>query len=171
MAKTLVFEGSGGCSLCGGDGYKGLGQIMAFDKEALKQIIQGGAVGAGTAIGLNFIIPKLPLVGRLDTKIQTLVSGGASVLLALVLYRKNPAIATGIGIGGLSVSLYKFVSDLMRPKEIAGMGEDIEVLEGDTGTLVAEPVDYGTIVTEPMEGYGDEIELMEGFGQESLIVD
>jgi len=162
MARTLVFEGNEKkCSVC----ESGYGQLpIARD---VTEFIQGGAIGAGAATVLDMILPRIPVVSRLPVTIRPLLNGGLMILGAMALQRSNPNLATGVGIGGVAVSLYKFIAAIMgrvATVPTAGYGEEEEEgIEGDTGQIEIESTgSTGVIVP---------IEETEGLGEEEILIE
>jgi len=166
--KTLVFEGTERkrCPICEPISEHGYGQmpLALAPRELVTSLVQGGAIGAGAATILDFIIPKLPIIKTLPATIRPLVNGGVSVLAAVLLYKRNPSLAIGIGIGGTAVAAYKFIATLMGkvatvpPAAAAGWGQE-EEMEG-TGEIEIESTGTGVIV--PIEetagfAYGEEV--------------
>jgi len=161
MARTLLFEG---CPTCksGEYGYSEF-PITATQRELMMKIIQGGAIGAGGATVLDLIIPRIPVIQKLPATIRPLVNAGVTLLASAALYRHNPPVAMGIGIGGVAIAAYKFIATMMGkvavmpPAPAAGMGEgmgegEIEI-ESTGGTGVIVPI-------EETEGYGQEEEIL-----------
>ena len=169
MAKTLLYEGCPACERS--DGY-GAMALSLPSGEVVKSMIQGGAIGAGAATAIDFVLPKIPFLNRLPVTIRPVINGGLSVLAATLLYKRNPSLAVGIGLGGSSVAIYKFIASLVGKVATvpsAGMG----VIEANEESYYGEePVSIETTAGEIGEqGVIVPIEEMSGYGQEEIIVE
>lgn len=150
MAKTLVFEG---CPACSKGGDFGAFPLSSTQKDLMIDMVKGGAIGAGGATILDFIMTKVPYVDTLDVRVKPLINAALLILSSAYIYQKNPSIATGIGIGGASVALYKFIQAMMgkiivqpvvaaatagmgylRPKQDNG---DFQIANDGTGVIIA----------------------------------
>lgn len=169
MAKTLVYEGCPACA-----GVEGYGQIaMTFpSREVVMNMVQGGAIGAGAATAIDFLIPRIPVINRLPVTIRPLLNGGLSVLAASLLYRRNPSLAVGIGLGGSAVAIYKFLATVVGKvasvpvsgfgEEGMGYGEETEEEPVEIETTAGQIGETGVVVpVEEMAGYGEEEILIE----------
>jgi hypothetical protein len=160
MAKTLVFEGCPTCEVKHHHAsYDGFGAVMAFNpaqKAAMMNMIQGGAIGAGGATILDFIMPKVPFLNNLPATIRPLINGGVSIIAGIYVSKKNPNIGLGIGLGGASIAAYKFIATILgkvaTTTATAGLGA-----MGKRGISVYNDGGTGVIVPVAMQGYGDEV--------------
>lgn len=163
MAKTLVFEG---CPECGSVSGYGQMPLAITQKDLVTNLIQGGAIGAGTATVLDFIIPKIPVLGTLPPTIRPLLNAGVAVMASTFLYKRNPSLAIGIGIGGVAVSAYKLIAVLMgkvAAVPMSGFGQFID--EGAAPPVEIETTGSGgTGVVLPVE---EEI----GFNEEEILIE
>ncbi|MCL6577981.1 MAG: hypothetical protein K6T73_01160 [Candidatus Bathyarchaeota archaeon] len=163
MAKTLLFEG---CPTCGELGYSEF-PVTETQRDLMMKIVQGGAIGAGGATVLDIVIPKIPVIGKLPATIRPLVNAGMTLLASVMLYKRNPSIAVGIGIGGVAIAAYKFIATMMGKVAVIpptataapslGMGE-IEI-ESTGGTGVIVPI-------EQTSGMGSL-----GYGEDEILVE
>jgi len=159
MAKTLVFEGTDRCELCDA----GYGQLPIARDRVVMQFIQGGAIGAGAATVLDMVLPRIPVIGKLPVTIRPLLTGGTLLLTAMMLQRAHPNLAVGIGIGGVSVALYKFIAAIMgrvATLPTAGLGEEVP----EEAPVEIETTGAGTGVIVP-------IEETEGLGEEEILIE
>ena len=175
MSKTLVFEGCPTCELgkrnLSGFGAIALGaEIQEYAMEALK----GGVSGAGVVLAVDFVLPKLPVIGTIvPAAVRPVVGGLAALGLAFYLRKTNPSLANGIAIGGVAIASARILQNLLgKTLGLSGLGGDIDVLETSgyrgmevtesaglsaTGALIAEEISdgMGTIIATEV-GYGDD---------------
>lgn len=163
MAKTLVFEGCPTCERKMGS-HEGYGAVMAFgpaQRQEMMNMVKGGAIGAGGATILDFIMPKVPFLSTLPATVRPLINGGVSILAGIYISKKNPEIGLGVGLGGAAVAAYKFIATLLGKVAItsttatAGLG----AMRGGrrSGVSVYQDGGTGVIVPVEMSGYGDEV--------------
>jgi len=165
MAKTLVFEG---CPACKEPGYGQL--VLPKDKEYATAVIQGGAIGAAAATVLDMLVPRIPVVKGLPVAIRPLVGGSIAVIASMLLYKKNPPLAVGIGVGGVAIAAYKLIAVLMgkvavAPAPVKGVGETGQVEEEPpleiTGTGVIVPIEEERAgAVSGLYGWGEEEEIL-----------
>lgn len=180
MAKTLVFEGCESCKIDNKKGISGFGAItlpMGIEASRVKDMVQGGAIGAGAATVVDMILPKIPFISTLSSRTRSIALAGLFGLASAAYYRKNPEIATGLGVGGVSIAVYKLIASFtgkLAMAPTAGYGE-LEIEEyGQDDDFELETEGMGVIVPiEETAGMGVlEASEMDGFGyEEEILVD
>ena len=160
MAKTLVFEGCPACARKHSfDGF-GASLPMAIDKEFVIDMLKSGAIGAGAATAIDFVMPKIPYVQNLGPTVKPVVNLAIMVLGGMYVHKTHPEYGIGIAIGGGSVALYKLIAALLgkvavAPAATAGLGYLRQVpaqpaYNGGMGTIIAREAHRA------YAGYGDE---------------
>jgi hypothetical protein len=134
MPETLVYEGCPACK-------SGYGQIE-ISPEYIWSTVQGGAIGAVGAMAVDFLLPKI--LPTLSPTLRHLLTAAAAIGTAMVVRRRDPMIATGIGIGGTSIALYRLISSL-----IGGVAPTAG-LSGGVGEVEVEESSYGVMIPEEL---------------------
>lgn len=189
MSKTLVFEGCPTCEI-GKRRDSSFGAI-AFGADAQQyamEVLQGAAAGAGVSIATSLILPRIPFIGTMIPKnLRPVVGGLASIGIGIYLKDRNPKLASGIAIGGMTVAAVQLIQGLLGPtlglsglgevevlstEGMSGYGQNVEVLPSNnysgygqnveiesTGALIAEEMSgMGAMIVSEMSGYGDDNE-------------
>lgn len=184
MGKTLVFEGCKSCAKP--KSLSGYGQFpLAIQSEKIKEMLQGGAVGAGAATVVDMVLPKIPIVRNLSPTVRALAVAGIFAVGSAAYAKRNPEIAAGIGVGGISIALYKLTSALMgrvAQTALSGYGNlEVEETPGFDGLEIEETPGYmgeepemvdemGVIIPTELEGLGVlATSELEGYGQEFIV--
>lgn len=158
MAKTLVFEGCPACERSGFDA------VIARDAgEYMMKSLQGGAIGAGSVIAIDMILPRI--LPALSPMVRSLLTGGLVIAGALAMKEKNPEIATGIAIGGGAIVLHKFIGSMLgrviptaglsyAQDDFEGLGEDDYGQDEELGEVEVTETPYGVLIPEEL---GEEV--------------
>lgn len=180
MARTLVFEGCPACNLAR-KSNNNFGEVIPMaetQKELVMKMIQGGAVGAGGATIIDIVLPRVPGIGTLlPVAMRPLLTGAIAVGAALALYKKQPEIATGIGIGGVSVAAYKLAAIMLGrvvSPGLSGLGEALAISEVSGNDVEIGPTQgaMGVMALNRLNGMGVVVPTeMAGYGQDEFIVD
>ena len=165
MAKTLVFEGCPACERKGGSSAYGQMFSIAGQKDLLMHMIQGGAIGAGAATVIDFVMPKVPFLSTLPATIKPLINGGITLLGAMYAYKRNPNLGIGIGIGGISIVAYKFIATMLGKVAMAPAVAAATAGWGDPARRNIEVYNDGTGVIVPVEMRGW------GYGEDEVLID
>ena len=145
MAKAVVFEGCPACT----SGYAGGYGIALTLPEHVTNTLKGGAVGAGSVLAADIIIPKV--LPGLSPTVRALLTGAAILGASWMLKDRYPEIATGIALGGGSIVIYKLIAaltgKLFAVSGYEGLGNELPVTEEEEEVKVEEKP-YGVIVPE-----------------------
>lgn len=176
MSKTLHFEGCPACQLNKKESFSGLGALaLPYDaKEYAMEVLQGSAAGAAVSLAVDFALPRIPVIGTMIPKnLSPVVGGLTSVLIGIYMKDKNPNIARGIAIGGVTAAMIKVATGFIPQLRLSGLGE-VEVTEmSGWGEGEVEVTDsMGELVASEMSGMGDltmtEIGDMEDYDDETF---